>query len=65
MFSSVAGTSDFFGLSHYTTSMIQHDEKAGVDSDVKSSVDPSWPSSAADWLHVRSKYCSETLTSLP
>jgi hypothetical protein len=45
--------------------MIEHDEKAGVDSDVTISDDPNWSSSASDWLHVRAKYCSKTPTNCP
>jgi beta-glucosidase/6-phospho-beta-glucosidase/beta-galactosidase len=49
---SVAGTSDFFGLNHYTTRTVKHDKKKGVDSDVELSADPSWSSAASSWFSV-------------
>jgi hypothetical protein len=43
--------------------MIQHDENAGVDSDVEKIVDSNWSTAASDWLHVRTQYGHETLAS--
>jgi lactase-phlorizin hydrolase len=60
---SVAGSSDFFGLNHYTTRMVQHDENASDDSDVEKVADPSWSLAASNWLHVSTQYGSETLAS--
>lgn len=48
----IRGTSDFFGLNHYTTRLIQHDENARDDIDVEKRANSSWPSSSSDWLHV-------------
>jgi Glycosyl hydrolase family 1 len=52
------GTSDFFGLNHYTTDLAEYGVMTGdytsydKDQDVFKSVDPAWPGSAANWLKV-------------
>ncbi|XP_059474929.1 lactase/phlorizin hydrolase-like [Neocloeon triangulifer] len=54
----IKGTSDFFGLNHYTTSLAQYGVWDGnwtsydKDQDLNTSQDPSWPASAAPWLKV-------------
>ena len=46
----VLGSSDFFGINHYSTSLVEHDESGdwpipsrGNDLSVKLTDDPSWP----------------------
>jgi hypothetical protein len=52
------GTSDFFGLNHYTTELAEYVVATGdytsydKDQDVLKSQDPAWPPSAASWLKV-------------
>jgi len=52
------GTSDFFGLNHYTTALAEYGVATGdytgydKDQDLFLSRDPAWPPSAADWLNV-------------
>lgn len=55
----VKGTSDFFGLNHYTTVLVEDAPftPIGKPSVVKDSQtlyfqDPSWPSGASSWLKV-------------
>ncbi|KAF4523215.1 hypothetical protein B566_EDAN011752 [Ephemera danica] len=54
----IKGTSDFFGLNHYTTALAAYGDPIGTppnydnDMNVWQSSDPSWPGSAADWLKV-------------
>ncbi|CAB3365157.1 Hypothetical predicted protein [Cloeon dipterum] len=54
----IKGTSDFFGLNHYTSALAEYSVWEGnwtsydKDQDVSTSADPSWPSSAAPWLKV-------------
>jgi hypothetical protein len=55
--SDFTGSSDFFGLNHYTTGLaefgiITGDTSYDKDQEVITSVDPAWPPSAADWLKV-------------
>lgn len=58
----IRGTSDFFGLNHYTTSMVYRNESVYTMHPVPSMYDDletasyqpaEWKSSAADWLKVR------------
>jgi len=51
------GTSDFFGLNHYSTELAEYGIYDGgttydKDQDVFKTQDPSWPPSAASWLKV-------------
>uniref|UniRef100_A0A672IFB0 Lactase n=1 Tax=Salarias fasciatus TaxID=181472 RepID=A0A672IFB0_SALFA len=51
----IAGTADFFGLNHYTSRVITHVDGgcvAGPEGvgNFNSSVDPSWSSTASDWI---------------
>lgn len=57
----IRGTSDFFGLNHYTTSILYRNESVYTFYEVPSMYDdletasyalPEWKSSAADWLKV-------------
>ncbi|XP_020293909.1 myrosinase 1 [Pseudomyrmex gracilis] len=53
----IQGTSDFFGINHYTSKLVETmphtDGKEWYSfSGVKESVDPSWPGSASNWLKV-------------
>ncbi|XP_029669522.1 myrosinase 1-like [Formica exsecta] len=53
----IKGTSDFFGLNHYTSRLVEtvprKKEQEWYDfSGVKESIDPSWPKGASDWLLV-------------
>ncbi|KAH0950518.1 hypothetical protein HN011_001108, partial [Eciton burchellii] len=53
----IKGAADFFGLNHYSSSMVEMVPRAEGElwyenSGVKESVDPSWPSSASKWLKV-------------
>lgn len=54
----IRGTSDFFGLNHYTTSLAKIGKTNYVipsfenDINVYTYNDPSWPDSAAPWLNV-------------
>lgn len=57
----VRGTSDFFGLNHYTSGIVYRNESVynvhpvpsyNDDIDVGSYQDPSWPGSASTWLNV-------------
>jgi len=54
----IAGTSDFFGLNHYTTHYCfdapnpNSEPNYDQDKDVGSERDPSWPPSGSDWLYV-------------
>lgn len=52
-----SGTFDFFGINHYTTRYVSHGidgPKPSMqrDSGAVAHIDPSWPSSASDWLKV-------------
>ncbi|CAG5865922.1 unnamed protein product [Menidia menidia] len=52
----IQGTADFFGLNHYTSRLVSSTEggciagPAGV-GDFQAHVDPSWPSTASDWIY--------------
>lgn len=52
----ILGTSDFFGLNHYTSRLVSNSlggcnpGPAGV-GDFQAHVDPSWPSTASDWIY--------------
>jgi hypothetical protein len=46
------GTSDFLGLNHYTTQIVEHNEHRGGDTDVEMSDDSNWPSTANPWSKV-------------
>jgi len=54
----IRGTSDFFGLNHYTTSLVECGQSGGSetsydrDQDSIQSADPSWPESSSGWLKV-------------
>ncbi|CAL1683630.1 unnamed protein product [Lasius platythorax] len=53
----IKGTSDFFGLNHYTSKIVETVPRMKGEgwydfSGVKQSIDPSWPKSASDWLRV-------------
>ena len=53
----LSGTSDFFGLNHYTTELAEYGVFTGEtsydkDQDLFKTQDPAWPSSAANWLKV-------------
>jgi len=52
----IKGTWDFLGLNHYTTELAEPNVDTGsgweADQDVRTSQDPSWPSSSASWLKV-------------
>lgn len=57
----IRGTSDFFGLNHYTTSIVYRNESVYTMHDVPSMLDDQevasyqraeWKSSEADWLKV-------------
>ncbi|CAB3361862.1 Hypothetical predicted protein [Cloeon dipterum] len=54
----ILGTSDFFGLNHYTTSLVEHSVWPGTgtsfdrDQDTTQSADPAWPESSLGWLKV-------------
>ncbi|XP_072744538.1 myrosinase 1 isoform X2 [Anoplolepis gracilipes] len=53
----IKGTSDFFGLNHYSSKLVEivpraEGQKWYAYSGVKESVDPSWPKSASPWLRV-------------
>jgi hypothetical protein len=55
-----SGTSDFFGLNHYTTELAEYGVFTGEtsydkDQDLFKTQDPAWPSSAANWLKVIKK----------
>lgn len=51
----IRGTADFFGLTHYTSRLVESSEGGcspgpqGV-GDFQASVDPSWPPTASDWI---------------
>lgn len=51
----IRGTADFFGLTHYTSRLVKSSDGGcspgpqGV-GDFQASVDPSWPSTASDWI---------------
>uniref|UniRef100_A0A3Q1CE96 Lactase n=1 Tax=Amphiprion ocellaris TaxID=80972 RepID=A0A3Q1CE96_AMPOC len=51
----ILGTADFFGLNHYTSRLVSNIDGGctpgpqGV-GDFQESVDPSWPSTASDWI---------------
>ncbi|XP_053733795.1 lactase/phlorizin hydrolase-like [Synchiropus splendidus] len=51
----IRGTADFFGLNHYTSRLVTNRDGGcapgpeGV-GDLQTSVDPSWPSTASDWI---------------
>jgi hypothetical protein len=57
------GTSEFFGLNHYSTDLCEYGVHTGdytsydKDQDVYISKDPAWPPSAADWLKVYIENC--------
>uniref|UniRef100_A0A672YF89 Lactase n=1 Tax=Sphaeramia orbicularis TaxID=375764 RepID=A0A672YF89_9TELE len=52
----IHGTADFFGLNHYTSRLVNHSDGGctpgpqGV-GDFQAHVDPSWPSTASDWIY--------------
>uniref|UniRef100_A0A8C6L0B8 Lactase n=1 Tax=Nothobranchius furzeri TaxID=105023 RepID=A0A8C6L0B8_NOTFU len=51
----ILGTSDFFGLNHYTSRLVSNNKggcKPGPDrvGDFQAHVDPSWSSTASDWI---------------
>ncbi|XP_046486759.1 myrosinase 1-like [Neodiprion pinetum] len=53
----IRGTSDYFGLNHYTTFEVsprtkKPDDVWALDSGLEKSVDPSWPRTASAWLRV-------------
>lgn len=53
----IRGTSDYFGLNHYTTLLVEpgpreKEDLYFMDSGLMASIDPSWPQSASDWLRV-------------
>jgi beta-glucosidase len=54
----IRGTSDFFGLNHYTTSLVEqgawatNETSFDRDQDTIQSADPSWPESSLGWLKV-------------
>lgn len=52
----IINTMDFIGLNHYTTELIEHQERSEFgydgDQDVARSFDTSWPESSATWLRV-------------
>ncbi|RZF43906.1 hypothetical protein LSTR_LSTR007242 [Laodelphax striatellus] len=54
---SIRGSSDFFGLNHYTSRYASKGQSGKVpsveyDSGVMKTIDPSWPGSASEWLKV-------------
>jgi len=52
----IMNTMDFIGLNHYTTELIEHQERSEYgwdgDQDMAKSFDPSWPETSASWLRV-------------
>ncbi|XP_069010889.1 lactase/phlorizin hydrolase [Embiotoca jacksoni] len=52
----IHGTADFLGLNHYTSRLVNHRDGGctpgpqGV-GDFQAGVDPSWPSTASDWIY--------------
>ncbi|XP_025264883.1 myrosinase 1 isoform X1 [Camponotus floridanus] len=53
----IKGASDFFGLNHYTSRLVEtvprvEGQEWYAYSGVKKSIDPSWPKSASNWLRV-------------
>ncbi|XP_033626286.1 cytosolic beta-glucosidase-like [Asterias rubens] len=55
----IAGTFDFFGLNHYTTSYVNHKSTAHpriasfmLDYDMEISKDDAWPKAASSWLSI-------------
>lgn len=55
----IRGTSDFFGLNHYTSRLAAHAEEPEIgepswekDIGVKQYINESWPASGSDWIRV-------------
>lgn len=52
----IINTMDFIGVNHYTTELIEHQERTEFgwdgDQDLVKSFDVSWPESSATWLRV-------------
>ena len=55
----IAGTFDYFGLNHYTTSYVNHKSTAHpriasfmLDYDMEISKDDAWPKAASSWLSI-------------
>jgi hypothetical protein len=53
----ITGTSDFFGLNHFTTELAEYNVFTGEtsydkDQDLFKTQDPAWPPSAANWQKV-------------
>jgi len=52
----IQGTADFFGLNHYTSRLV-NSSKGGCNpgpvevGDFQADVDPTWPSTASDWIY--------------
>lgn len=56
----IKGTSDFFGLNHYSSDIVYYVGEYGEDTpgfyndqSTASTVDPNWGTSQASWIHVR------------
>ncbi|XP_041807046.1 lactase-phlorizin hydrolase-like [Chelmon rostratus] len=52
----IRGTADFFGLNHYTSRLINNSDGGCIPGpqgvgDFQAHVDPSWPSTASDWIY--------------
>jgi hypothetical protein len=61
----VTGTSDFFGLNHYTTRTSQHDVSADLDCYVGTSADRTWSLAASRWLNVSFEHLLKYSWKLP
>ncbi|XP_014233582.1 cytosolic beta-glucosidase-like [Trichogramma pretiosum] len=50
--SKIRGSSDYFGLNHYTSKLVEHDDSDESDQKLRLSYDPKWLDSESTWLKI-------------